>query len=64
VQWLEAAIPCYRERHIESYATGELLAHNTLLVGHVRAVRRVYSQAVVDTYGSYAIGTLHTTKRP
>ncbi|MCU0635776.1 MAG: helix-turn-helix domain-containing protein, partial [Gemmatimonadaceae bacterium] len=64
VQWLEAANPCYRERHIESSAPGELLAQDTFFVGHFKGVGRVYLQAVVDTYGSYAFGTLHTSKRP
>jgi transposase InsO family protein len=64
VRWLEAANPCYRERHIESSRPGELLAQDTFFVGHFKGVGRVYLQAVVDTFGSYAFGALHTSKRP
>jgi transposase InsO family protein len=33
-------------------------------VGHLKGVGKVYMQAVVDTFGSYAFAFLHTTKRP
>lgn len=64
VRWLEASNPCFRERHIESSRPGELLAQDTFFVGHFKGVGRVYLQAVVDTFGSYAFGTLFTSKRP
>lgn len=64
VRWLEAANPCYRERHVESSRPGELLAQDTFFVGRFKGVGRVYLQAVVDTYGSYAFDALHTSKRP
>lgn len=59
---IEKANPCFRERHVESSRPGELLAQDTFFVGHLRGVGKVYLQAVVDTYGSYAFGFLHTGK--
>jgi transposase InsO family protein len=64
VAQIEKANPCYRERHIESSQPGELLAQDTFFVGTLKGVGRVYLHAVVDTYGSYAFGFLHTTKQP
>lgn len=61
---IEKANPCYRERHIESKRPGELLAQDTFYVGQIKGVGKVYLQAVVDTYGSYAFGYLHTGKLP
>ena len=34
------------------------------MVGTIKGVGRVYLQAVVDTYGSYAFGKLYTSKLP
>jgi transposase InsO family protein len=61
---IEAANPCFRERHVESSAPGELLAQDTFLVGSFKGVGKVYLHTVVDTYGSYAFGFLHTGKLP
>jgi transposase InsO family protein len=61
---IEKANPCFKERHIESSRPGELLAQDTFFVGTLKGVGRVYLQAVVDTYGSYAFGFLHTGKLP
>jgi len=61
---IEKANPCFRERHIESSRPGELLAQDTFFVGTLKGVGKVYLQAVVDTYGSYAFGFLHTGKLP
>jgi hypothetical protein len=61
---IEQANPCFRERHIESSAPGELLAQDTFLVGSFKGVGKVYLHTVVDTYGSYAFGFLHTGKLP
>jgi len=60
----EKARPCYRERHGESSRPGKLLAQDTFFVGHLKGVGKVYLQAVVDTYGSYVFGLLHTGKQP
>ncbi len=32
--------------------------------GHVKGIGRVYLQAVVDTYGSFAFGKLYSSKIP
>jgi transposase InsO family protein len=64
VAWIEKTNPCFRERHIESSRPGEVLSQDTFYVGVLKGVGRVYLHAVVDTYGSYAFGFLHTTKQP
>ena len=61
---IEKANPCFAERHIESSKPGELLGQDTFLVGTLKGVGKVYLQAVVDTYGSYAFGYLHVGKVP
>ena len=64
VKAIEKANPCFRERHVESSRPGELICQDTFYVGHLKGVGKVYLQAVVDTYGSYAFGYLHTGKLP
>jgi hypothetical protein len=54
--FLEKLNPCFRERHVESSAPGELLSADTFFVGSLKGVGKVYLHAVVDTYGSYAFG--------
>ncbi len=61
---IEKANPCFSERHVESSRPGELLAQDTFFVETLKGVGKVYLQAVVDTYGSYAFGFLHTGKLP
>jgi len=64
VAWIEKANPCFRERHVESSRPGELLCADTFFVGTLKGVGKVYLHAVIDTYGSYAFGYLHTSKQP
>jgi len=64
VRLLEKANPCFRERRIESAYPGYLLSQDTFYVGVIKGVGRIYLQAVVDTYGSYAFGKLYTSKLP
>ena len=64
VKAIEKANPCFKERHVESSRPGELLCQDTFMVGIFKGVGKVYLQAVVDTYGSYAFGYLHTGKLP
>lgn len=64
VRAIEKANPCFKERHIESSRPGELLQQDTFYVGQFKGVGKVYMQAVVDTYGSYAFACLHTGKLP
>ena len=62
--FLEKLNPCFRERHVESSAPGELLSADTFFVGSLKGVGKVYLHAVVDTFGSYAFGFLHVSKQP
>jgi len=50
--FLEKLNPCFRERHVESSAPGELLSADTFFVGSLKGVGKVYLHAVADTYGS------------
>jgi transposase InsO family protein len=61
---IEKANPCFRERHIESSRPGELLAADTFYVGKFNGLGKIYLHTIVDTYGSYAFGFLHTSKVP
>lgn len=61
---IEKANPVFRERHVESSHPGELLSADTFLVGQFKGIGKVYLHTVVDTYGSYAFGFLHTSKQP
>ncbi len=64
VNAIEKANPCFRERHVESSRPGELLCQDPFYVGRLKGVGKVYLQAVVDSYGSFAFGYLHTGKLP
>jgi len=64
IKLLEKANPCFRERHVESLYPGYLLCQDTFMVGTIKGIGRVYLQAVVDTYGSFAFGKLYTSKLP
>ena len=64
ISQIEKANPSFRERHIESSRPGELLAQDTFYVGQFKGVGKVYLHSIVDTYGSYAFGFLHTSKVP
>src|SRR5690606_6299298 len=61
---LEKLHPQWKERHVESSRPGELLCQDTFFVGSFKGIGKVYLQAVVDTYGSYAFGLLATSKQP
>jgi transposase InsO family protein len=64
IRLLEKANPCFRERHVESPYPGYLLCQDTFMVGALKGIGRIYLQAVVDTYGSFAFGKLYTSKLP
>jgi len=64
VKLLEKANPCFRERKVESPYPGYLLSQDTFMVGTLKGIGRIYLQAVVDTYGSFAFGKLYTSKVP
>lgn len=61
---IEKYNPCFKERHVESSRPGELLSQDTMFVGSLKGIGKVYLHACVDTYGSYAFGFLHTGKKP
>lgn len=64
VRLLERFSPEFRERHIETRWTGDLVAVDTFFVGTLKGVGKVYLQTVIDTYSRYAWGQLHTSKLP
>lgn len=64
VALIEKANPAFAERHVESSRPGELLCQDLFYVGQLKGIGKVYLDAVVDTYGSYAFGFLHTGKLP
>jgi len=58
-------LPCAKEGvRSEGLYPGYLLSQDTFMVGTIKGVGRVYLQAFVDTYGSYAFGKLYTSKLP
>jgi len=57
--------PCFLERYNPpSVRPGELLAQDTIYLGYLPKIGKIYLQAVVDTYGSYAFGFIHPGKLP
>ena len=64
IRLLERFSPEFRERHIETRHTGDLVAVDTFFVGHLKGVGKVYLQSVIDCYSRYAWGRLYTSKLP
>lgn len=64
IRLLERFSPEFRERHIETRHTGDLVAVDTFFVGTLKGVGRVYLQSVIDCYSRYAWGRLYTSKLP
>jgi len=64
VRTLERFSPEFRERHIETRHTGELVAVDTFFVGTLKGVGRVYLQSVLDCHSRFAWGRLYTSKLP
>ena len=64
IRLLERFSPEFRERHIQTTHTGNLVAVDTFFVGTLKGVGRVYLQSVLDCYSRYAWGRLYTTKLP
>ena len=54
VRLLERFSPQFRERHIEAAHTGALLAVDTVLVGTLKGVGKVYRQTTSDCHSCYA----------
>jgi transposase InsO family protein len=64
IRLLERFSPEFRERHIETHYTGELVAVDTFMVGTLKGIGRIYLQSVIDCYSRYAWGRLYTSKLP
>lgn len=64
VRLLERFSPEFRERHIETRHTGDLVAVDTFFVGHLKGVGKVYLQSAIDCHSRYAWGRLYTSKLP
>lgn len=64
VRALERFSPEFRDRHIETRHTGDLVAVDTFMVGSIKGVGRIYLQSVIDCYSRYAWGRLYTNKMP
>jgi len=64
VRLLERFSPEFRERHIQTRHTGDLVAVDTFFVGVLKGVGKVYLQSVIDCYSRYAWGRLYTNKLP
>lgn len=64
IRLLEKFDPEFRERHIETKHTGDLVAVDTFFVGTLKGVGRVYLQSVIDCHSRYAWGRLYTSKLP
>jgi transposase InsO family protein len=62
---ISKANPCFAERnHQLSTRPGELLAQDTIYLGFLPKTGKIYLQAVVDTFGSFAFGFIHSGKLP
>lgn len=64
IRLLERFSPEFRERHIETRHTGDLVAVDTFFVGHLKGIGKIYLQSVIDCHSRYAWGRLYTSKLP
>ncbi len=64
IRLLERFSPEFRDRHIVTRFTGELLGVDTFFVGTLKGVGKVYLQAAIDCHTRYAWGRLYTSKLP
>lgn len=64
IKLLERFSPEFRERHIETHHTGDLVAIDTFFVGKLKGIGKVYLQTVIDCHSRYAWGRLYTSKLP
>jgi transposase InsO family protein len=56
--------PCFRERLNTSCRPAEILAQDTMLVGSLNGIGKIYLQSVIDIYNSFTFGFLHPGKLP
>lgn len=59
---VERLNPCFKERHVESSCPGELVCFDSFFVGTLKGVGKVWLFTAVDTHGSYAFGSLATSR--
>ena len=64
IKLLERFDPEFKERHIETTHTGDLVAQDTFMVGHLKGIGRIYLQTVIDCHSRYAWGRLYSSKVP
>lgn len=64
IRLLERFSPEFRERHIETHFTGDLVAVDTFFVGTLKGVGKVYLQTVLDCFSRYAWARFYTSKLP
>jgi transposase InsO family protein len=64
IRLLERFSPEFRERHIETKHSADLIAVDTFYVGSLKGVGRIYLQAVIDCHSRYAWGRLYNNKLP
>lgn len=64
IRLLERFSPEFRERHIETRHTGDLVAVDTFFVGTLKGVGKVYLQTVLDCFSRYAWARFYTSKLP
>lgn len=64
IRLMEKFDPEFKERHIETNHTGQLVAMDTFMVGTLKGVGRVYLQTVIDCFSRHVWGRLYTSKLP
>ena len=64
IRLLERFSPEFRERHIETRHTGDLVAVDTFFVGTLKGVGKVYLQTAIDCFSRYAWARLYPNKLP
>jgi len=64
IRHLERFNPEFRERHIHTRYSGDLVAVDTFMVGSIKGVGRVYLQTVIDCHSRYGWGRLYPNKMP
>lgn len=63
VAFVERFNPGFRERCRESSVPGQVLCQTAFLLGAAGEIK-LYLHAAIDTYGGYAFGLLHESRRP
>lgn len=64
IRLLERFSPEFRERHIETRHSGDLVSVDTFFVGNLKGIGKIYLQSVLDCHSRFAWGRLYTNKLP